>query len=194
MNRSLPPALSRLLALTLLLAVLAAAWALFVEPLRTAFATENARIERAHDLLQRYDRALAGEAELRAEIERLRQSDSGPDPFLKGESSQIIAANLQNQIQTMVSGDSSEFRSTQVLPEAQEEGFEKIGLRVTLTASVPAMQKLLYDIEAAVPALFIDNLDIRTNVRRRRNVEVTDRLQIRFDVFGYRKLGARGVR
>ena len=39
-----------------------------------------------------------------------------------------------------------------------------------------------------VPALFIDNLDVRTNIRRRRrNEESTNRVQIRFDVFGYRK-------
>ncbi|MFB3102167.1 MAG: GspMb/PilO family protein [Alphaproteobacteria bacterium] len=50
------------------------------------------------------------------------------------------------------------------------------------------MQKIFYDIESSVPALFIDNLDIRTNIRRRRrNVESTNRVQIRFDVFGYRK-------
>ena len=191
MNLTLPPILSRLLALALLLAVLAVAWMLLVEPLRTAFADQDARINSANELLKRYETALAGEPALRAEIKRLRQTDTGPDPFLKGESSQIIAAKLQNQLQTMVSGESSEFRSIQVLPEAQEEGFEKIGLRVTLTASVPSMQKLFYDIETAVPALFIDNLDIRTNIRRRRNVEVTDRLQIRFDVYGYRKLVSR---
>ncbi len=188
MNRTVPPLVSRLLALALLVAVIAVAWIVLVEPIRAAFDTQAARIERASELLARYERALDDEADLRAEIEGLRKSDGGPDPFLKGASTQIIAANLQNQIQTLVAGEPGDIRSIQVLPETEEAGFEKIGLRVTLTAGIPAMQKIFYDIESSVPTLFIDNLDVRTNVRRRRrNQEATNRVQIRFDVFGYRK-------
>jgi general secretion pathway protein M len=188
MNRTVPPLVSRLLALGLLVLVVAVAWIALVEPIRAAFDAQDARIERSAALLARYERALDDEASLRAEIEGLRKSDGGPDPFLKGDSTQIIAANLQNQIQTLVAGEPGDIRSIQVLPETEEAGFEKIGLRVTLTAGIPAMQKIFYDIESSVPALFIDNLDVRTNVRRRRrNQEATNRMQIRFDVFGYRK-------
>lgn len=188
MKRTLPPLLSRLLALGLLVAVIALAWAVLVEPIRADFDAQQTRIERATNLLARYEQALEDEANLRAEIERLRQSGSGPDPFLKGASTQIIAANLQNQIQTLVAGEPGDIRSIQVLPESEEAGFDKIGLRVTLTAGIPAMQKIFYDIESSIPALFIDNLDVRTNVRRRRrNQETTNRVQVRFDVFGYRK-------
>lgn len=188
MNRTVPPLISRLLALALLVAVLAIAWIALVEPIRADFGAQQARIERSNNLLARFQRTIDDEADLRAEIERLRQSDGGPDPFLKGPSTQIIAANLQNQIQTLVAGEPGDIRSIQVLPETQEAGFDKIGLRVTLTADVQAMQKIFYDIESSVPALFVDNLDVRTNVRRRRrNQETTNRVQIRFDVFGYRK-------
>ncbi len=188
MNHTVSPPVSRLLALALLVAVIAVAWIVGVEPIRAAFDTQDARIESAGELLARYERALDDEAGLRAEIAELRKSDGSPDPFLKGESTQIIAASLQNQIQTLVAGEPGDIRSIQVLPETEEAGFEKIGLRVTLTAGIPAMQKIFYDIESSVPALFIDNLDVRTNVRRRRrNQEATNRMQIRFDVFGYRK-------
>ena len=188
MNHPLPPFLSRLLALALLVVVIGVAWLLIGEPIRVAFDAQEARIVRATELLQRYEKALADEPNLRAEIESLRKNDGSPDPFLKGESTQIIAANLQNQIQTFVAGEPGDIRSIQVLPESEEDGFEKIGLRVTLTAGIPTMQKIFYDIESSMPALFIDNLDIRTNIRRRRrNTEATNRVQIRFDVFGYRK-------
>ena len=189
MNRAIPPLVSRLLALGLLVVVIAIAWLAIVEPIRLAFDTQEARIVRAAQLMERYENALDDEANLRGEIERLRRSDGSPDPFLKGESSQIIAAKLQNQIQTLVAGEPGDIRSIQVLPETEEQGFEKIGLRVTLTAGIPTMQKVFYDIESSVPVLFIDNLDVRTNIRRRRrNTETTNRVQIRFDVFGYRKL------
>jgi general secretion pathway protein M len=188
MNRAVPPLVSRLLALGLLVLVIAVAWMVFVGPLQAAFDAQESRIERATELLERYERALENEPNLRAEIEGLRQSDGTPDPFLKGQSTQIIAANLQNRIQTLVAGEPGDIRSIQVLPESEEDGFEKIGLRVTLTAGIPTMQKIFYDIESSVPALFIDNLDVRTNIRRRRrNEESTNRVQIRFDVFGYRK-------
>jgi len=188
MNRAVPPLVSRLLALGLLVLVIGVAWILIVVPVTAAFDAQETRIERATELLARYEKALDDEPNLRAEIERLRKSDGSPDPFLKGESTQIIAANLQNRIQTLVAGEPGEIRSIQVLPESEEDGFEKIGLRVTLTAGIPTMQKIFYDIESSVPALFIDNLDVRTNIRRRsRDTESTNRVQIRFDVFGYRK-------
>ena len=188
MTATVPPLISRLLALGLLVLVLFVAWMVGVEPVRVAFEEQEARIARATQLLERYERALDDEAELRAEIERLEASDGGPDPFLTGDSTQIIAATLQNRIQTLVAGEPGDIRSIQVLPEAEEDGFDKIGLRVTLTAGIPTMQKIFYEIESSVPALFIDNLDVRTNVRRRRrNTDTTNRVQIRFDVFGYRK-------
>ena len=188
MNRAVPVLLSRLLALALLIFVLGVAWFAAVDPIRADFDAHESSITRATQLLERFERALDDETNLRAEIERLRKSDGTPDPFLKGESTQIIAANLQNQIQTMVAGEPGDIRSIQVLPESDEDGFEKIGLRVTLTAGIPTMQKIFYDIESSVPTLFIDNLDVRTNIRRRRrNTDSTNRVQIRFDVFGYRK-------
>lgn len=188
MNAAVPPLVSRLLALGLLVLVLAVAWVVGVEPMRVAFEEQDARIARASQLLERYERALDGEAELHAEIERLKVSGDGPDPFLTGANTQIIAASLQNRIQTMVAGEPGDIRSIQVLPDDAEDGFDKIGLRVTLTAGIPTMQKIFYEIESSMPALFIDNLDVRTNVRRRRrNTDTTNRVQIRFDVFGYRK-------
>ena len=192
MNRAVPPLLSRLLALGLLVLVIGLAWIILVEPIRADFAAQETRIARATELLERFEKALNNEPKLRAEIESLRKNDGSPDPFLKGDSTQIIAANLQNQIQTLVAGEPGDIRSIQVLPESEEDGFEKIGLRVTLTAGIPTMQKIFYDIESSVPALFIDNLDVRTNIRRRRrNTDTTKRVQIRFDVFGYRKLTGR---
>ena len=192
MNRAVPPLLSRLLALGLLVLVIGLAWIILVEPIRADFAAQETRIARATELLERFEKALNNEPKLRAEIESLRKNDGSPDPFLKGDSTQIIAANLQNQIQTLVAGEPGDIRSIQVLPESEEDGFEKIGLRVTLTAGIPTMQKIFYDIESSVPALFIDNLDVRTNIRRRRrNTDTTNRVQIRFDVFGYRKLTGR---
>lgn len=191
MSGILPPVLSRLLAWGLLALVLVVLWIIFVEPVRLAFDAQESRIARATDLLERYERETGGEADLRAEIERLRRTAGASDPFLTGGSAQIIAATLQNRIQTLVDGETGEVRSIQVLPESEEDGFEKIGLRVTLTAAIPTMQKIFYDIETAVPALFIENLDVRTNIRRRRNTEATSRVQIRFDVFGYRRTTSR---
>ena len=188
MNRAVPALVSRLLALALLIFVIGVVWFAAVEPIRADFDAQELRIARATQLLERFERVLDDETSLRAEIERLRKSDGTPDPFLKGESTQIIAAKLQNQIQTLVAGEPGDIRSIQVLPESEEDGFEKIGLRVTLTAGIQTMQKIFYDIESSVPTLFIDNLDVRTNIRRRRrNNDSTNRVQIRFDVFGYRK-------
>ena len=114
MSATVSPLLSRLVALSLLVLVIVLGWTLFIGPIRADFDAQEDRLSRANQLLVRYERALDEEPNLRAEIEELRKSDGSPDPFLTGNSTQIIAAKLQNQIQTLVAGEPSLLRNSSI--------------------------------------------------------------------------------
>jgi general secretion pathway protein M len=86
----------------------------------------------------------------------------GGSPFLDGRTITIAGAAMEQRVAAAVTKDGGALISSQVEldgPEAKN-GF------VTLTAVVevaqPALQTILYDIEAGMPYLFVDKLSIQS--------------------------------
>jgi general secretion pathway protein M len=123
----------------------------------------------AADLLDR-QQAVAQSEELLAQLERGRQNaaahsetDDAPQgsPFLEGETVTVAGAALLQRVAAAVTKVGGNVLSSQVdVKEAQQ----KAGL-VSMVASVelaqPDLQKLLYDLEAGMPYLFVDQLTVQ---------------------------------
>jgi general secretion pathway protein M len=123
----------------------------------------------AADLLDR-QQAVAQSEELLAQLERGRQnaasrSETGDapqgSPFLEGQTVTVAGAALLQRVAAAVTKIGGNVLSTQVdVKEAQQ----KAGL-VSMVASVelgqPDLQKLLYDLEAGMPYLFVDQLAVQ---------------------------------
>ncbi len=62
-----------------------------------------------------------------------------------------------------------------------------------MTVTLEPLQNVLYTLESAKPYLFVDNLDVRRRVQRRRRKqtqpEAESRLTVRFDLYGYIRNG-----
>jgi hypothetical protein len=80
-----------------------------------------------------------------------------------------------------------------VLPVREEQGFERISMVVTLTATIESLQKILYAIEDQSPYLFIEDLELQTNrgMMQVSEGEGSRDLQIHFEVFGYTPMQTR---
>jgi general secretion pathway protein M len=123
----------------------------------------------AAELLDR-QQAVAQSEELLAQLERGRQnaashSETGDapqgSPFLEGQTVTVAGAGLLQRVAAAVTKVGGNVLSSQVdVKEAQQ----KAGL-VSMVASVelaqPDLQKLLYDIEAGMPYLFVDQLAVQ---------------------------------
>jgi general secretion pathway protein M len=123
----------------------------------------------AADLLDR-QQAVAQSEELLAQLERGRQnaashSETGDapqgSPFLEGQTVTVAGAGLLQRVAAAVTKVGGNVLSSQVdVKEAQQ----KAGL-VSMVASVelaqPDLQKLLYDLEAGMPYLFVDQLAVQ---------------------------------
>jgi general secretion pathway protein M len=120
------------------------------------------------DLLDRRD-AVAQSEDILAQLDRGRQN-AGPrsetgdapqgSPFLEGQTVTIAGAALLQRVAAAVTKVGGNVLSSQVdVKEAQQ----KAGL-VSMVASVelgqPDLQKLLYDLEAGMPYLFVDQLTV----------------------------------
>ncbi len=122
------------------------------------------------DLIDR-QQAVAQADELLAQLERGRQTAAAPfgqsgdapqgSPFLEGQTVTVAGAALLQRVAGAVTRAGGNVLSSQVdVKEAQS----KAGL-VSLVASCeiaqPDLQKLLYDLEAGMPYLFIDQLAVQ---------------------------------
>jgi len=91
--------------------------------------------------------------------------DSHPQsPFLEGATQTIAGAALLQRLSAAVSGVGGNTLSSQV--ELQERQAKAGFITVTASCEVdqPGLQKLLYDLEAGMPFLFIDQLVVQSPV------------------------------
>lgn len=82
-------------------------------------------------------------------------------PFLEGPTVTVAGANLLQRVAAAIGNVGGSVQSSQVdVTGAQtKDGF--VGLTVSCELEQPALQKLLYDLEAGMPFLFVDQLDVQ---------------------------------
>jgi len=83
-------------------------------------------------------------------------------PFLEGQTITVAGAALQQRVDAAVAKAGGAVLSSQIEldgPQAKD-GF--VSLTENIEIAQPALQQLLYDIEAGMPYLFIDTLGIQT--------------------------------
>lgn len=193
---TLSPFFSRALALAILLALALAAHAFVVEPLIVSYGSYEDSIARSAELLERYRRIGASRRTLESRLTEARQRLSPAGLYIEAASDALVAAELQNRVKGVVEASGGKLDSTQILPARDESSFRRVGIRVQMTANVEPMQRVFHGLESATPYLFVDNLDIRRRVRRRRKSsrgqqpEGESPLTVRFDLFGYTRAEA----
>ena len=176
-----------LVAVAILIGIGAAAWFMLAEPLIASFFEHRESIARSQEMLVKYKALVSTSKEIDLGLRKLHTAQQNEDRLLKGASTQLVGAMLQNRLKEIIDVNKGSLTSIQVLPVRDEEGFKRIPLAVTLTASVESLQKIVYMIEDESPYLFIENLELQSN---RGMMEVSEEqgspdLQVHFEVFGY---------
>lgn len=172
---------SKVVALTLLIGFVWLALTAVVMPLAAAHAELEDAIATERALL---GRLIAAERRLAASAPG---SDSNlaanPGPaHLEGESDGIRLAGLQAKLGAMVSAAGLRLDSTQAVQPREEGALRLIGVQTQLAVGLATLQRLLVDIEAAEPPLFVDTVQIST--RSGPGEQVQDLLDVRLIVLG----------
>jgi general secretion pathway protein M len=162
--------LSRVLALTLLCAVLGGAYVLVLAPIVELFRMTDDAIETAETLLQRH-RALAAQlSELSARLDEKREQAAAIAGYLEGPSDALAAAQLQDRVKVVVESAGGELRSTQILPAQAIDaspGTRRATLRVQVVVSIDGLAEILYHLESDQPYVLIDQLAVHSQRARR---------------------------
>jgi general secretion pathway protein M len=179
MKLSDPALVSRSSALLILAALIGIVWLgpvnLYLDALRTTAQEVDAK-ERT---LQRY-RDL-----LRPGAARERTADLDGQALILSDlsESQAIAA-LQEKLNSTAAATRVVVQGLQVLPPESFSGSVKVGVRLRATTDIAGVNRLLYDIENARPALYPDNLQI--NAHAVGGADPSAALDVQIDVFAFK--------
>ncbi|MCU0838019.1 MAG: type II secretion system protein GspM [Rhodospirillales bacterium] len=187
MTTTLSPPARRVLALGILVIVVALPYWLIVRPVLDRFAAVDTEIAEQQDMLQRYGSIAGRLGTLESRLAAIKRDGGSADDYLVGNSEAIVAAELQNRLKTVIAGADGKLASTQVLATTEEAGFRQITIRVRLNAGIEGLRRVLYELEAGRPLMFIDNLDVSSRQDRRRagERETDPDLTVTFDVYGF---------
>ena len=83
-------------------------------------------------------------------------------PFLEGDAVTLAGAALQQRIDEAVAKVGGAVRSSQIELEGPQAKDGFVSLTANIEIAQPALQLLLYDLEAGMPYLFVDNLAIQS--------------------------------
>ena len=112
---------------------------------------------------------IAAMRELVAQRERFllaaagRPTQDGREALLAGESSGMLAAELQRHMIELARQNGMSLRSTQVAPAKREPSLTVVGLEVSLQGEVAGLRSLLYAVEVGMPVLFVEGLSVKTS-------------------------------
>lgn len=115
--------------------------------------------------------ALAATTDLLEQIEGRKPYSGGPasvldagrtgSPFLEGPTLTVAGATLQQRVTTAVTKVGGNVLSSQVELQGPQSKEGYVGLIVSCEIDQPSLQQLLYDLEAGMPFLFVDQLVVQ---------------------------------
>jgi hypothetical protein len=189
---TISPALKKLIAIFLLVAVAFVTWVGVISPVVQKFDQHERTANQSRLLIERYRSVLASGTELKAEIAALKKSRFLNQGLLVATSPELGAAILQGKIKDSVTAGAAELISVQVLSSKPEADFTRVAVRARTRGDIAALQTAFYGLETGWPSLTIDNVNILARIARARKTRaassvltVESNLVIRFDVYGY---------
>jgi general secretion pathway protein M len=105
-------------------------------------------------------------------------------PFLEGPTVTVAGATLLQRVAMAIGNVGGTIQSSQVDVSGTEVKDGLLGLVVSCEMEQPGLQKLLYDLEAGMPFLFVDQLDVQVPQATAANESGTGRIRVVLSVSG----------
>ncbi|NIR28404.1 MAG: general secretion pathway protein [Gammaproteobacteria bacterium] len=187
MTKTLTPVQSRLLAVAILLLALAGVYVLVVWPLLAQHRTYDEAIAELTYRLQRYQGMAVQSAALREGLDEVKQQQATSSYYLKSSKAALASAELQQHVKARVADHNGQLVSSQVMPDAADDAFPSVAIRVHMRGDIRSLRAILHALEMGTPLVFVDEVFITQGPRRRsrRDEREANSLDIRFKVTGY---------
>ena len=187
MIEKLNPQQRRLLALAILVLALGAVFSVSVLPVLLANQHYRDTIDGLESRLQQLQRAAAIGDTLQPQYEQLKRWRSSDAHYLKSNSTALAAAELQRLVKRIIVAKNAEVVSTQILTTRQEEGFDRVALKVRIRGELENIVQAFHVLETGEPFVFLENVSVRASRGRRVRGQVAtlQTLDIDMELIGY---------
>lgn len=182
----------RAAALSLLLLLAGGALYLLVDRvLITRYRYYQDALEQQQGRLQQLERMAASREPIQQLLTSIQQDRAVIAQYLPQSAPALAAADLQQRVKAVVEAAGGTLQSTQALPPAEEGNTVKVTVSAAMNGDVDSLRKILHDLEAQTPLLFVDNLQVSARESRPRlssgRVASYTRVQlsVQFEVSGY---------
>ncbi len=151
----------RALAVALLFCVAAIIWFGIGGPLLGWYADRADLLEERRTMLDRMTQVAGTLPELRREAAGLSHDGAAHQALLPGSTDALAGAALQERLQTMAAQAEAPISSAEVLPTIEAgSSLRRIGVRISVRATMANVARLLAAIERASPRMLVDELEL----------------------------------
>jgi len=181
------PRRRRLLALVVLALALGAVFSITVVPVLLANRHYQDTIADLENRLQQLQRAAAIDGTLQPQYEQLKRWQTSDAHYLKSNSAALAAAELQRLVKRILVAKNAEVVSTQILTTREEEGFDRVALKVRIRGKLENIVQAFHVLETGDPFVFLDNVSVRASRGRRvrGRAATLQALDIDMELIGY---------
>ncbi len=148
----------------------------------------DAAASQSADRIERYQRLLDSRPLLEKRLKALRQDLRKRNYFIAAANPELAAAELQNRVKKIITGAGGKLISTQKLDADKDGDTQEIKIKVRMKGDVEALAKVLYELEAQLPIIMVQDISIRSRRtvkgRRQNRVEGYE-LDVSFGLVGY---------
>jgi general secretion pathway protein M len=187
----LSPLYRKILALTLLALAIVTVAGFIILPLYNLIETKSAQVEQTYSSVERYQNILGREDIYRTRLATIRQAPL-PEITYNATSHAALNSQMQNDIRSIIQRSGGNIDNMQSIPPTPEDGFQRIGLRMSLRADSKLLNKILQNMALHSKLLNFGNVSIRTPENQRANQAAVRApvVTIRWDIYGYGLLSA----
>lgn len=177
----------RMLALAILILALGVLFGVTAVPVLLANQHYQDTIESMENRLQQLKRTAAIGDALQPQYSQLKSWRKTDAQYLKSSSPALAAAELQRMVKQVIQEKNAQITSTQILAMQQEEGFDRVSLKVRIRGELEKVVEAFYVIETGEPFIFLNNVSIRASSGRRIRGKIApvQTLDLDFELIGY---------
>ncbi len=178
----LSPFYRKIVAITLLVILIVGVTGLLILPLYELIQTKSNKVMQAHTSVVRFQNILKRETIYRKRLATIEQAPL-PEIIYYATSQTALNSQIQNDIRGIIGQSGGHIDHMQSVLPTLEDGFQKIGLSMSLRAETKILNKILQNIAAHMKLLYFDNISIRTVESQDTNRAPT--MTIRWEIYGY---------
>jgi general secretion pathway protein M len=154
---------SRLAAVLLLLGVILLLQQGVIDPILQSLQDSRDAIADAATRLSRIKAVAATKPELEKLAAKMASDMGNSDAFLRADTEALAGAALQERLRQLTGAQGISLGAIQWAGGKTESGLGRISVQVQVTTTIGPLYELLGQVEATMPLLFIDNIDIQAS-------------------------------